>query len=397
MDRVKIFNGKIVTPVKIIENGCVIIEKGKIVKVGEGNEKTDNCLEINAHGDYVSPGFIDIHTHGGGGHDFMDGTVDAFLGACRMHAKHGTTSLVPTTLASENNELKNIFEVLKTAKKQNSEGANILGIHLEGPYFSMEQKGAQDPKYIKKPNPKEYNEILKWSDDIIRWSAAPELEGIKEFGVFLKENGILGSIAHSDAIYEQVREAFENGFTHVTHLYSGMSGVKRINLYRYAGVIESAFLIDDMTVEVIADGSHLPASLLKLVYKIKGPAKTALITDSMRAAGMPDGDSILGSLKNGQKVIVEDGVAKLPDRLSFAGSVATADRLVRTFHKLVEIPLIDVIAMMTETPAAIIGVSKKKGSLVLGKDADIVIFNEDVNIKMTIINGRIVYEKPVIL
>lgn len=172
-----------------------------------------------------------------------------------------------------------------------------------------------------------------------------------------------------------------------------MSGVRRINAYRYAGVIESAFLLDGMTVEIIADGAHLPASLLKLIYKIKGPKCIALVTDSMRAAGMPEGESILGSLKNGQRVIVEDGVAKLPDRLSFAGSVATADRLVRTMKNLADVPLIEAIEMMTQTPAKIIGVAQRKGSLAVGKDADIIIHDNDINILMVIINGKVVYKK----
>ena len=159
----------------------------------------------------------------------------------------------------------------------------------------------------------------------MRWSAAPELKGAIAFARYMKSKGILTSIAHSDAIYEEVVEAFENGYSLVTHLYSGMSGVTRRKAFRYAGVIESAFIIDEIDVEIIADGIHLPPPLLKLVYKIKGADRTALITDAMRAAGMPPGESVLGSLRNGIKVIVEDGVAKLPDRESFAGSVATAD------------------------------------------------------------------------
>jgi N-acetylglucosamine-6-phosphate deacetylase len=200
-------------------------------------------------------------------------------------------------------------------------------------------------------------------------------------------------LAHTDAVYEEVLDAFENGYSLATHLYSGMSGVTRRNAFRYAGVIESAFIIDEMDVEIIADGIHLPSPLLKLVYKIKGAGKTALITDAMRAAGMPEGESILGSLKNGLKVIVEDGVAKLPDRTSFAGSVATADRLVRNMINLAGIPLTDAVQMITSTPARIMGVSNKKGSLARGKDADIVIFDDNINIQATIIKGNIVYNK----
>lgn len=393
MSIMKIFNAKVITPYRIIHDGTVIVKSGKIEYVGTKNVDIGNGNDIDACGNYVVPGFIDIHTHGGGNHDFMDCTVEAYLGAAQKHAQHGTTSMVPTTLTSTNQELKNTFKVFSNAKKINNKGAQMLGLHLEGPYFAMSQKGAQDPRYIKNPNPDEYKEILSWSDDIVRWSAAPELDGAVEFGSYISERGILASIGHSDATYEDVQKAFESGFKHITHLYSAMSTVRRINAYRHAGVVESAYLIDEMTVEIIADGAHLPASLLKLIYKIKGPERIALITDSVRAAGMPEGESIIGSLKNGQKVIVEDGVAKLMDRTAFAGSVATADRLVRTMNKIADVPIIDSVRMMTSTPAKIMGVDNAKGSLAAGKDADIVIFDEDIDIKMTIIKGEAVYKK----
>ena len=207
----------------------------------------------------------------------------------------------------------------------------------------------------------------------------------------MTSKGIIAAIAHTDASYDEVIKAFENGFNLATHLYSGMSGVFRRNVFRYAGVIESAYLIDEMKVEVICDGIHLPAPLLKLIYKIKGPDKIALITDSMRGAGMPDGESILGSLKNGLRVIVEDGVAKLPDRSAFAGSVATSDRLVLNMIQLAEVPLHEAVRMASTTPATIMGVNDRKGSLIAGKDADIVIFDNNINIEKTIIKGKVVY------
>jgi len=391
MDRILIFNARIITPHRLIDNGSILVEGGKIVHFGQGRLPVSECIAVDAKGHYVSPGFIDIHTHGGGGYDFMDGTVEAYLGAAREHACHGTTAMVPTTLTSSLENLKETFEVYKHAKAVNDMGAAFLGLHLEGPYFSMEQRGAQDPKYIRNPKKEEYEKILSWSDDVIRWSAAPELEGALEFGRFLTERGILPSIGHSNAIYEEVIQAFEHGYTHVTHLYSAMSGVRRINAYRYAGVIESAFLIDEMTVEIIADGVHLPASLLKLIYKIKGPQNIALITDSMRAAGMPEGEYILGSTKEGQRVIVEDGVAKLPDRTAFAGSVATADRLVRTMVQLAQVPLVEAVRMMTTTPARIMKVDDRKGAIAAGKDADLVIFDDDINVRLTMVGGKIVY------
>lgn len=390
-DRIKIFNGKIVTPYRIIQNGSLLVEDGKITAVEESDIPVEGYKEIDAKGNYISPGFMEIHTHGGGGHDFLDGTYDAFIKSAELHAKYGTTSIVPTATTSTNEELKQTLQAFKDAKANNPKGAEMLGLHMEGPYFSMEQRGAQDPKYIRNPDPNEYEEICNMTDDIIRWSSAPELPGALEFGRYLTDRGILPSIAHSNADYDEVQRAFENGYTHVTHLYSGMSGVHRKNAYRHAGVIESAFLMDELTVEIIADGSHLPASLLKLIYKIKGPDRIALVTDSMRAAGMPEGKSILGSLDKGQHVIVEDGVAKLPDLSAFAGSVATADRLIRNMINLADVPLHESIKMMTMTPATIMGLDKRKGSIVPGKDADIIIFNDNIDIQMTMVGGKLVY------
>ncbi|MCL2351921.1 MAG: N-acetylglucosamine-6-phosphate deacetylase [Firmicutes bacterium] len=391
--KLKIINAALITPFRRLTDACLVCENGKIACVGKEAPAAGKCREIDAKGMYVAPGFIDIHTHGGGGHDFMDGAAGAFTGAAQKHAEHGTTALAPTTLASSPEELINAFEAFKEAKAREYDGADMLGLHLEGPYFSAAQKGAQDPRYLRNPVPEEYLRILGLSGDIIRWSAAPELPGGMEFGRILRGRGILAAIAHSDAVSSEVDEAFESGYTHVTHLYSAMSGVRRINAFRFGGVIESAFLNDGLTVEIIADGVHLPPELLKLVYKIKGPSRTALVTDSMRAAGMPEGESILGSLKDGQRVIVEDGVAKLPDRSAFASSVATADRLVRNMVRLADVPLADAVRMMTATPAAIIGAGGRKGALMPGMDADVVIFDENVDVKYTIVRGKVVFAK----
>jgi N-acetylglucosamine-6-phosphate deacetylase len=390
---IKIFNGKIVTPYRIIPNGTVLIKDGIIAEVAAGNIEIEGATELDAQGKFIAPGFIDLHIHGGGGHDFMDGSEAGFLEIAKIHAQYGTTAMLPTTLSSGKDDLLKTIEIYKLADKNNNSGAQFLGLHLEGPYFAMNQRGAQDPRYIRDPDPEEYREILSGTSVVKRWSAAPELKGAIAFGKYLLSKGVLPAIAHTDAIYEEVVDAFENGFTLATHLYSGMSGVTRRNAFRYAGVIESAFIIDAMDVEIIADGIHLPPPLLKLIYKIKGPDRIALITDAMRAAGMPPGNSILGSKKDGLNVIVEDGVAKLPDRSAFAGSVATADRLVRTMVKMADIPLIEAIRMISMTPARIIGVADKKGSLVAGKDADVVIFNDDIEIDTTVIKGKVVYQK----
>ncbi len=392
-NKLKIHNARVLTPYRILENATILIADGKIIQVTQEQIDFADAVEIDAQGKYVSPGFIDIHVHGGGGHDFMDGSEEAFLKIAETHAKYGTTGLMPTTLTSELDELYHTLDLYKQADRNNNKGAQFLGMHLEGPYFSVKQCGAQDPRYIRNPDPKEYMDILARSSDIKRWSAAPELAGAIEFGNHLRSKNILVAMAHTDAIYEEALEAFEAGFTLATHFYSCMSGVSRRECFRYAGVIETAYLLDEMDVEIIADGIHLPAPLLKLIYKIKGPDRIALITDSMRAAGMPPGESILGSKHNGLKVIVEDGVAKLPDRTSFAGSVATSDRLVRNMVNMADVPLLEAVKMASLTPANILGIGDTKGSLIKGKDADIVIFDEDIRISTTIVQGRVIYSK----
>lgn len=395
MERLIITNGKLILPTGIKMGQTLICENGKIEQIipNGSYQPLVGDKVIDARQNYVSPGFIDMHIHGGGGHDFMDGTIEAFLGVAETHAKYGTTAMVPTTLTSTNEELMTTFTVYRKAKEMNINGSQFIGLHLEGPYFSPKQCGAQDLNFLKKPQAEEYNAILEASKDIIRWSVAPELEGALALGQTLQQHHILPSIAHTDAIYEEVEKAFTAGYTHVTHLYSAMSSVTRKNAFRYAGVVEAAYLIEDMTVEIIADGIHLPKPLLQFVYKFKGVDKTALCTDAMRGAGMPDGESILGSLNNGQKVIIEDGVAKMPDRKAFAGSVATTDRLVRTMIYLAGVPLIDAVRMMTLTPARILHIDKEKGSLEIGKDADIVIFDNQININNTILKGHVIYTK----
>ncbi len=395
MGRLTIVNGEIISPNGIETNKILVCQNGKIERIvsSEAFVPQPDDLVIDANGQYVSPGFIDIHLHGGGGHDFMDGTVEAFLGVAQTHAKHGTTAMSPTTTTCTFQELMTFFDTYSKAKVLNEKGAQFIGIHLEGPYLSREKCGAQDTKYLKTPSPEEYYAILDASEDIIRWSVAPELDGALELGEVLRSRHILPSFAHTNATYEEMVKAYEAGYTHATHFYSAMSSVIRRNAYRYAGAVETAYLIDDITVEIIADGIHLPKPLLQFVYKFKGADKTALCSDSMRNAGMPEGESILGSLTNGQKVIVEDGVAKLPDRSALAASVATADRLVRTMINIAGIPLLDAVQMMTLTPARIVHIDSQKGSLEEGKDADIVIFDDQINVSTTISAGRVLFSR----
>ncbi len=388
--KTKITGGRLILEDKICDGLNLYMEDGQITAITVENLPADEV--IDACGQYVSPGFIDIHTHGGGDADFMDGTYEAFLTAAEMHARHGTTTLIPTATSGTADEMAGMERAYEEAQRKNVRGADMPGLHLEGPYFAMSQRGAQDPRYVRNPDPTEYEDILKNARHILRWSAAPELDGSLVFGRALRERGILAAIGHSDADFDQVSEAVQAGYTHVTHLYSCTSTVHRKNAFRHAGIVEAAYLMDALTVEIIADGIHLPASLLQFVYRFKGPDKVALVTDSMRGAGMPDGLSILGSRKTGQQVLLEDGVAKLMDRSAFAGSVATTDRLVRNMIQMAHAPLTDAVKMAAKTPARIMKLTDR-GSLCQGMRADLVIFDENIRVSRTIVNGRTVYQQ----
>ena len=391
MRKFKLSGGEIITPDRNLGSGTVLIEDGVITGVEKGMVKTSDFEDIDVSGLYVMPGFIDIHTHGAGGSDFMDCSLEACRAISAEHAKHGTTLLFPTTLASDNEELFRFLEVYENVK-DSVEGAAFGGLHLEGPYFAYEFRGAQDPRYLKNPDPKDYLPVLESSGDIRRWSIAPELPGALELGRLMQSKGILPSIAHTSALYEDVIEAYESGFSLITHFYSCMNVVTRRNAYRHAGCIEAGYLIDGMTLEVICDGIHVPKELLQLIIKIKGTDKVVLCTDSMRGAGMPDGTkSILGSLEKGQEVIIEDGVAKMPDRTCFAGSVATTDRLVRTMHFLAGQPVTDSVRMLTENPAKLMGLGDRKGRIQKGYDADIVVCDKDLYARQTYVSGKRVY------
>ncbi|MDY5082988.1 MAG: N-acetylglucosamine-6-phosphate deacetylase [Candidatus Limivicinus sp.] len=381
-------NGRIILADRILDGYSVIVEDGVISDVTRGNTAADKVVDLG--GRYLAPGFIDMHTHGAGGHDFMDGTEEAIKGACMTHLSHGTTSIVPTTLTCLNSELFNFFEVFRKVKTGWHEGPNLLGIHLEGPFFNAAQAGAQDPKFLQLPTRENFMPILEAGGaDIMRISVAVELEGALELGEELKKRGVIAAIGHSDATYAEVAKAVKAGYSFVTHLYSGMSALHRVGPYRVLGVVESAYLFDELGVEIISDGKHLPPELLRLIVKNKGIDNICLITDSMRGAGMPEGSRPkLGSLTNGQETLIRDGVAMMPDLKAFAGSVCTTDRCVRTMYKLACVSLPDAVRMMTANPARVLGIDGSKGTIAKGMDADLVVFDEDINISSVYVGGE---------
>lgn len=332
---------------------------------------------------YLAPGFVEVHSHGAGGADFMDGTPEAFRTAAGTHLRHGVTTLFPTSVAASFESIMRFLRVFKEIKS-----SLMPGVHLEGPYLSMEMRGAIDPRYIKNPDPKEYEALLDFAaGDIKRWTAAPELPGAMEFGDALRGRGVLASIGHTNASYREIARAFRHGFTHFTHLYSAMSTITRRGGFRVTGAIESAYILEEATAEVIADGRHLPPELLGWVYRAKGAGRVCLTGDSMRCAGTAAGTSILGPLGDGLPVVIEDGVAKLPDRSAFAGSIATADRLLRTALEA-GIPLHDAVRMMSLTPARIMGMDDEIGSIEIGKRADLAVFDQDIQIERVMKGGE---------
>lgn len=393
-ERVKITNGRIIMPYSVIENGTVLVENGKIKSVCAGDAEFPGAKVVDAGGRYVSPGFIDTHCHGGGGFDFMDGTPEAMVGAAEMHAQHGTTLIYPTTASCSDEILFETFANYRKADRMNSRGAAFGGLHIEGGYLNKSMSGGQDPRYVVMPEKKHWETILAKGGDIIaRWSIAPELPRALELAAELRKRGIQLSMAHTAALYEEAVAAYDAGFTSITHFYSLTSTVTRRDALRYAGVIEAGYNLDNIYTEAIADGVHLPEPLLRLIYKVKGADRIVLVTDAMRGAGMPDGKSVLGSIRDGMEVIIEDGVAKLPDRSSFAGSVATTDRLVRTYMKKAGVELLQAVRMMTLTPARMMNIENRKGSIAPGKDADIVLFDNDINVSMTLVGGKVVYSR----
>lgn len=373
---------RIITPRGLFD-GYVYADGGKIDDIT--TEKRAADLELDYTGRYLSPGFIEMHTHGAGGHPFLTDDAKTVAAACEHHLMHGTTTILPTTLTAPIEVIEKAVKAIKTARDEGLTRANILGAHLEGPYLSKNQCGAQNTELITPPIEEDYKALVeKYGDAISRWTYAPENDHDGKFAAYLTEHGILPSAGHTDAKYEDMAIALDNGCKLVTHLYSATSTVTRKLGFRSLGVIESAFLRDDMYVEIIADGKHLPRELVQMIIKIKGTDKVALVTDSLEIAGT---DITEGSMA-GVDFIVEDGVCKLRDRSAFAGSIATADRLIRFISKDCGFDICEAVKMMTAVPAQLLGINK--GKIDTGYDADLVVFDDDVNIEAIFVNGKMI-------
>ena len=372
----QIINARILTPQGWLKDGSVLISDNKILEVTNCDLPIVGATRIDAKGTYIVPGGVEIHVHGGGGRDFMEGSEDAFRAAVKAHMQHGTTSIFPTLSSST-------IPMIRAAAATEPDSP-VLGLHLEGHYFNMKMAGGQMPENIKDPDPEEYIPLLEETHCIKRWDAAPELPGAMQFGKYITSKGVLAAVGHTQAEFEDIYLAHEAGYKHATHFYNAMPGFHKRSGYKYEGTVESIYLMDDMTVEVVADGIHVPPTILRLVYKIKGVEKTALITDALACAASDSQEAF------DPRVIIEDGVCKLADRSALAGSIATMDRLIRTMVQKAEIPLEDAIRMASETPARIMGVADRKGTLEKGKDADILSLDDDLNVRAVWAMGKIV-------
>ena len=382
-------NATLVLPDRLLPNGWLLEEKGKIIRYGSGETPAAEEI-INCGGNYLSPGFIDVHCHGGGGGSFGKPELEEHVKALKMHLSHGVTSITPAAATDNAEEMKQ-FAAIKAEIDNRSDLPHHLGYFMEGPFNQphpdMKIGNPQAPVLT----PELYEDLIREAKGVVnRWMAAPELAGGMEFGRALRAAGITGCMGHSDATFAQVEEAMRNGYSCVVHLYSVMSTVTRDNGFRRGGLVEAGLLLDDLDVEIICDGCHLPPELIRLAVKCKGYDRLMLVSDCGPLGGFPEGeyDVDFGPMK--LQVIIEDGVCKPPARNCFLGSVATGDRLVRTVYKQAGVPLWGAVRMATKTPARHCGYAGIKGEITLGADADLVCFNDDIQISAVYLMGQAV-------
>ncbi len=386
MGKIRLFGGNLIIDNQI-KKADLLIKDGKIEAIIDEKTSTPDYEMHDCTGMNISAGFVETHSHGAGGSDFMDCEEDTYKNILNLQVQHGTTSVLATTMSASYKGTVDAIDSFLLAENDKSLPVNLLGIHIEGIFIAPSQAGAQPPGNIRPFNPEEYLSLYEHSQGKIkRWSVAPELDGAKEFADFANKNNITLSIGHSDADFDTVVKAFDWGFHHITHFYSGCSSVVRREGFRVAGVVEAGYYLDDMNVEIIADGCHLPQSLLKLIVKTKGIDRVALITDSMRAAGQTSGESYIGKKEEATPVVIEKGVAMLLTHDAFGGSIATSDRLIRTMLSC-GVSLSDAVKMATVNPLKMMNLNVKKGIIKEGYDADICVFDDNINIKHVFVNG----------
>ena len=363
-----------------IEKGSLLIENGIIKEINPSETKVQKAIDCK--GLYVSPGFVDVHIHGAGGHDTMDGTFEAINEISKTICKYGTTSFTPTTMTMSADDILKSMISIKKAKIEGTDGAIVLGAHLEGPFISPSAIGAQNPNYLISPSYENFESMTGDAiDAVVSITMAPEVEGAKELASILSSKGIRCSMGHTKATYEEAIDGIKHGFCHSTHLFNAMTGFT----HREPGVVGATF-DSDITTETISDGIHISYPSLRVAYKQKGTDKTLLVTDAMCACGMPDGTYALG----GQPVIVKRGAARLENG-ALAGSILTLNRAIKNLYDNTDYPLYEIVKMASYNGAKYCRVDDRKGQIKENFDADLTIFDENIDVKMTIIGGKIVY------
>jgi N-acetylglucosamine-6-phosphate deacetylase len=364
--------------------GCILMRDGQIVSVYKDNDHSDYRAdsEIDGYGQFLIPGMIDVHIHGAEGFDMMDGTIRSVEAVSEACARTGCTSFLATSVSSS---LKDLLKMISNVSliEGKEPGAQIIGMHIEGPYLNVKRKGMQNERFLRHPDLEEMKLILEKSGSLIRMvTLAPELPGGIEMINFLTDRGIIAAIAHSDATYEEAIQAFREGASHVTHCCNGMRPIH----HRDPGLILAAFEEKHVSVQAIVDGVHLHPAMVRLLYREKGPDKMVLITDALQAMGMGDGTYLFG----GHEVCVSQGIAKLVDGTLASSTVTMNEALSKTVQS--GIPLHDAVIMATQTPANLLGLSNK-GRILPGADADLVLMNEQFEVLWTIVNGKRVYTR----
>ena len=387
-------NGSIVLADRLLPRGRVDVRGTQIEAVGLEPPFPPNveATVVDLQGGYLVPGYIDLHVHGGAGADFMDATPEAFRTICRAHARHGTTSLLPTTTVARHDQHLAVLGLCRRFQREGTGGARVLGTHFYGPYFGREACGCHPTAFVRPPRPEEYDQYLAFADCIATATVAPELPGAEGFVRACRARGIHCNAGHSHATFDQVEAAIGWGVRHVDHLFCAMSDRARLRQSQAypmrGGVLEATLYFDELTTEVIADGKHLRRELLQLAYKIKGPDRLALVTDCNRALDMPDGEYIFGPLDGGERFVRRDGVGVMPSGDALASGVMGMDHAVRTFHRLTNVPLVEVVRMASLTPARIIGRERDLGSIAPGKIADLLVLDQELQVRDVYVAGR---------
>ncbi|MCD5408617.1 N-acetylglucosamine-6-phosphate deacetylase [Candidatus Bipolaricaulota bacterium] len=371
-------NGLLITVGEVI-HGDILVQAGRVIMVGVADlpSGAEEMRELDASGLYIAPGFIDLQVNGGAGHNFEDASPTDIRRIIDFHLSHGTTGLLPTTVTAPVDEIREAI-----ARIREVEHPAVLGMHLEGPFVSPRRKGAHNEAHILPPSPEAFARLVAGQEEFIKIvTLAPELPGAAELIAQIKGIGAVPALGHSDASYEQALAAVGKGVKLFTHLFNAMPPLH----HRAPGAVGAA-LDSDAYVELICDGIHVHPAVVRLVAKVKGYDRVCLVTDAISAAGLSDGNYQLGGLP----VKVQDGVARLPDG-TLAGSTLTMARAVRNFMEFTGCSLPQAVRCATLNPARLLGIEDRKGSLEVGKDADLVIFDEDLNVHYTILGGEIVY------